>query len=68
MEPADGLAFIGINPGTDKNIFIATGDSGNGITHGTIAGIILSDQILGKKNLWTGLYDPSRKISNMKGA
>ena len=67
MEPADGLAFIGINPGADKNIFIATGDSGNGITHGTIAGIILSDQILGKKNPWTGLYDPSRKISNIKG-
>jgi glycine/D-amino acid oxidase-like deaminating enzyme len=51
MEPADGLAFIGINPGPDKNVFIATGDSGNGITHGTIAGMILSDQILGKKNL-----------------
>ena len=68
MEPADGLAFIGINPGPDKNVFIATGDSGNGITHGTIAGMILSDQILGKKNPWTDLYDPSRKISNTKGA
>jgi glycine/D-amino acid oxidase-like deaminating enzyme len=68
MEPADGLAFIGINPGPDKNVFIATGDSGNGITHGTIAGMILSDQILGKKNPWTGLYEPSRKISNIKGA
>jgi glycine/D-amino acid oxidase-like deaminating enzyme len=68
MEPADGLAFIGINPGPDKNVFIATGDSGNGITHGTIAGMILSDQKLGKKNPWTDLYDPSRKISNKKGA
>ena len=68
MEPVDGLAFIGINPGHDKNVFIATGDSGNGITHGTIAGMILSDQILGKKNPWTGLYEPSRKISNIKGA
>jgi glycine/D-amino acid oxidase-like deaminating enzyme len=66
MEPADGLAFIGINPGPDKNVFIATGDSGNGITHGTIAGMILSDQILGKKNPWTDLYDPSRKISDTK--
>ena len=33
MEPTDGLAFIGRNPG-DDNVFIATGDSGNGITHG----------------------------------
>ncbi|HTJ54897.1 MAG TPA: FAD-dependent oxidoreductase, partial [Nitrosospira sp.] len=42
----DGLAFIGRNPG-DKNIYVATGDSGNGMTHGTIAGILLTDLILG---------------------
>lgn len=40
MEPVDGVAFIGLNPGNDKNIYIATGDSGNGITHGTVDGII----------------------------
>lgn len=62
MEPADGLAFIGRNPGPDKNIYIATGDSGNGMTHGTIAGIILSDLILGKNNPWAELYSPSRKV------
>lgn len=62
MEPLDGLAFIGQNPGKEKNIFIATGDSGNGITHGTIAGIILSDLINGKKNPWTDLYEPSREV------
>lgn len=44
-----------------NNIYIATGDSGNGITHGTIAGILLADLILGKNNPWTALYDPSRK-------
>jgi glycine/D-amino acid oxidase-like deaminating enzyme len=31
MEPVDGLAFIGRNSG-DNHIYIATGDSGNGIT------------------------------------
>ncbi len=62
MEPSDGLAFIGPNPGKDKNIYIATGDSGNGITHGTIAGILLSDRILDIENPWTELYSPSRKI------
>jgi glycine/D-amino acid oxidase-like deaminating enzyme len=62
MEPSDGLAFIGLNPGKDKNIYIATGDSGNGITHGTIAGILLSDLILDIENPWTELYSPSRKI------
>ena len=62
MEPLDGLAFIGPNPGNDKNIYIATGDSGNGMTHGTIAGIILCDLIQGKDNPWANLYRPDRKI------
>src|ERR671923_2248346 len=62
MEPQDSIAFIGHNPGDNgNNIYIATGDSGNGITHGTIAGILLTDLILGKSNPWTALYDPSRK-------
>jgi glycine/D-amino acid oxidase-like deaminating enzyme/nitrite reductase/ring-hydroxylating ferredoxin subunit len=60
MEPVDSLAFIGRNPG-DDNIFIATGDSGMGMTHGTIAGILLTDLIMDRKNPWTDLYDPSRK-------
>jgi glycine/D-amino acid oxidase-like deaminating enzyme/nitrite reductase/ring-hydroxylating ferredoxin subunit len=61
MEPVDYMAFIGKNPGTDQHIYVATGDSGNGMTHGTIAGILLTDLILGKKNPWASLYDPSRK-------
>lgn len=62
MEPLDSLAFIGHNPGDTNynNIYIATGDSGNGMTHGTIAGILLTDLILGKTNKWSTLYDPSR--------
>jgi Rieske Fe-S protein len=60
MEPVDYMAFIGKNPGTDQHVFIATGDSGNGITHGTIAGVLLTDLILGRKNPWSKLYDPSR--------
>ncbi|MEP6905170.1 MAG: FAD-dependent oxidoreductase, partial [Gemmatimonadales bacterium] len=60
MEPVDYMAFIGRNPGTDQHIFIATGDSGNGITHGTIAGMLLTDLVLGRKNPWAKLYDPSR--------
>src|SRR5688572_9314374 len=60
MEPIDGMAFIGKNPSDDDNVFIATGDSGNGMTHGTIAGILLTDLIVGKENPWAKLYDPSR--------
>src|SRR5918996_1146684 len=69
MEPQDSIAFIGHNPGDNRNnIYIATGDSGNGITHGTIAGILLTDLILGKSNPWAALYDPSRKPRKVPGA
>jgi glycine/D-amino acid oxidase-like deaminating enzyme/nitrite reductase/ring-hydroxylating ferredoxin subunit len=61
MEPVDGLAFIGRNPLDADNVFIATGDSGNGMTHGTIAGMLLTDLIQGRANPWADLYDPSRK-------
>jgi glycine/D-amino acid oxidase-like deaminating enzyme/nitrite reductase/ring-hydroxylating ferredoxin subunit len=61
MEPIDGLAFIGRNPMDKDNVFVATGDSGMGMTHGTIAGILLTDLILGRANPWEKLYDPARK-------
>lgn len=60
MEPVDGVAYIGRNPG-DKNVYVVTGDSGNGMTHGTIAGILIVDLIAGRENPWAKLYDPSRK-------
>src|SRR5436190_1702788 len=60
MEPADYLAFIGHNPMDHENVFVATGDSGMGLTHGTIAGMLLCDLILGRKNPWEKLYSPSR--------
>src|SRR5678816_2914933 len=60
MEPVDGLAFIGRNPLDDDNVYIATGDSGQGMTHGTIAGMLLSDLIQGRKDPWEDLYSPSR--------
>jgi glycine/D-amino acid oxidase-like deaminating enzyme/nitrite reductase/ring-hydroxylating ferredoxin subunit len=67
MEPVDYMAFIGRNPGTDQHIFIVTGDSGNGITHGTIAGMLLTDLIVGRKNPWSKLYDPSRVLLRATG-
>jgi glycine/D-amino acid oxidase-like deaminating enzyme len=60
MEPVDYMGFIGKNPGPDEHIYIATGDSGNGMTHGAIAGMLLSDLVLGRRNAWSDLYDPSR--------
>ena len=61
MEPIDSLALIGRNPLDSDNVYIATGDSGNGMTHGTIAGMLLTDLIVGRANPWEQLYDPARK-------
>lgn len=67
IEPVDGLAFIGRNPGDYDNVYIATGDSGNGITHGTIAGMLICDLIVGRSNEWSQLYDPRRQSLRMMG-
>jgi len=60
MESVDGLAYIGANPMDAPNVFVATGDCGMGMTHGTIAGILLTGLILGNDHPWKPLYDPSR--------
>lgn len=60
MEPVDGLAYIGPNPLDSANVYIITGDSGNGMTHGTIGGMLLTDLIQGRDNPWAKLYNPSR--------
>ncbi|MFL6232791.1 MAG: FAD-dependent oxidoreductase [Thermoanaerobaculia bacterium] len=60
LEPVDSLAFIGRAPTSASNLYIATGDSGHGMTHGTIAGMLLTDLILGRGNEWESLYSPAR--------
>ena len=60
MEPVDGLAFLGKNPG-DDNLYVITGDSGHGITHGTLGGMIIRDIMLGRTDGFMRLYDPARK-------
>src|SRR5690606_34285256 len=44
-----------------ENVYIVTGDSGQGMTHGTLGAEIIRDLILGRPNAWATLYDPSRK-------
>jgi glycine/D-amino acid oxidase-like deaminating enzyme/nitrite reductase/ring-hydroxylating ferredoxin subunit len=60
QDPIDYCGFIGRNPG-EKRTFISTGDSGQGITHGAVAGILISDLILKGGSPWEQVYDPSRK-------
>jgi glycine/D-amino acid oxidase-like deaminating enzyme/nitrite reductase/ring-hydroxylating ferredoxin subunit len=61
LEPADGLGYIGRDPTGDANVYMSTGDSGHGLTHGTIAGLLIPALIDGQEHPWTSLYDPARK-------
>ena len=59
-EPIDGCGFMGRNPG-NENVYIITGDSGQGITHGVAGALMIADLILTGKSPWTELYEPARK-------
>ncbi len=61
MEPADGVAYLGRNPVDDKNVYLITGDSGNGMTHCTIGAMIVANLIVGRADPWASFYDPARK-------
>ena len=59
IEPIDGLPFIGLNAGSG-HVYVATGYSGNGMTFGTLAGMIVTDLVLGRDNPYVALYDATR--------
>ncbi|WYZ41410.1 hypothetical protein EsH8_V_000305 [Colletotrichum jinshuiense] len=67
FEPVDYVAFIGLNQG-QRRTFVVTGDSGNGLTHGVIAGKLISDEIDGQPNTWAKLYSPKRVASILGSA
>ena len=58
LEPADHLALIGRSH-DDENVFLCTGDSGQGMTHSVIAAMRIGDLILGRPERWP-IYDPRR--------
>jgi glycine/D-amino acid oxidase-like deaminating enzyme len=60
LEPSDGLALIGeYAPGQ----FLASAFSGNGMTYSAIAGMIISDMILGRDNEFASIFDPTRPFN-----
>jgi glycine/D-amino acid oxidase-like deaminating enzyme/nitrite reductase/ring-hydroxylating ferredoxin subunit len=60
LDTIDYCGFIGKNPGSEK-VFVATGDSGQGMTHGVVAGLLIKDLITGVANPWEPVYRPARK-------
>jgi glycine/D-amino acid oxidase-like deaminating enzyme/nitrite reductase/ring-hydroxylating ferredoxin subunit len=59
IEPVDGLPYIGKNS-LSSRVYVATGYAGQGMTGGTLAAMILSDQVQGLDNPHTELYDATR--------
>jgi glycine/D-amino acid oxidase-like deaminating enzyme/nitrite reductase/ring-hydroxylating ferredoxin subunit len=58
IETPDGLPYIGRSA---EHQYSASGYSGNGLTFGTLAGLMISDAILERSNPWADLFDPGRK-------
>ena len=58
IETPDGLPYIGA---TAEHQYAGTGYAGNGLTFGTLAGMMMADAILGRANPWSDLFDPGRK-------
>ncbi|MDB5797401.1 MAG: FAD-dependent oxidoreductase [Paucimonas sp.] len=60
MEPSDGLPYLGRDPSGDPDVYLITGDSGNGMTHCTAGAMLVRDLVQGRDNAWAALYDPAR--------
>jgi glycine/D-amino acid oxidase-like deaminating enzyme/nitrite reductase/ring-hydroxylating ferredoxin subunit len=59
VASADGLPYVGRNS-LSHDVFVATGYAGNGITQGTMAAMVLADQIAGRDNPLGQLLDATR--------
>jgi glycine/D-amino acid oxidase-like deaminating enzyme/nitrite reductase/ring-hydroxylating ferredoxin subunit/hemerythrin superfamily protein len=60
IEPTDHLPFLGRYPNQGKDVYVITGDSGQGFTNHTIGAQLVTDLIQGRRNPYQGLYSPSR--------
>jgi glycine/D-amino acid oxidase-like deaminating enzyme/nitrite reductase/ring-hydroxylating ferredoxin subunit len=60
LDTIDYAGFIGKNPGSEL-IYVATGDSGQGLTHGVMGAMLNSALVTGGESPWAELYSPDRK-------
>jgi glycine/D-amino acid oxidase-like deaminating enzyme/nitrite reductase/ring-hydroxylating ferredoxin subunit len=60
LDTIDYAGFIGKNPGS-KYIYVATGDSGQGLTHGVMGAMLNATLVTGGESKWEELYAPDRK-------
>lgn len=62
LEPMDFTGFIGRSP-DEEHVFLVSGDSGQGMTNGMVAGLLIADLMTIGGNSWEAVYLPERKIS-----
>jgi len=60
MEPIDFMPYSGRNPG-NRNIYVHTGDSGQGMTNGVAGALNLAALLFEQKAHFAKLFDPARK-------
>jgi len=60
LEPIDFMPYSGRNPG-DDNIYIHTGDSGQGITNGVAGSLTIAPLIVGESSRFAEVLAPNRK-------
>jgi glycine/D-amino acid oxidase-like deaminating enzyme/nitrite reductase/ring-hydroxylating ferredoxin subunit len=63
LDPIDYAAFSGRNPG-NEHVFVHTGDSGQGLTHGVLGSLLISRLIKSGKADWEEFYAPGRKTAS----
>ncbi len=58
--PVDHLPYIGRYTPTSSRLWVGTGYQKWGMTGGTLAAMIISELIDGRKDAWDGRFDPNR--------
>lgn len=67
FDSQDRIPFVGLAGPDSKHLWTATGFSSWGITHGTVAGMILADRLTGADNPFAALYDSVREPREWPG-
>ena len=67
MEPIDFMPYSGRNPG-NRNIYVHTGDSGQGITNGVAGSLTILPLIIGEDSRYAPILDPGRKPAAIPAA
>lgn len=65
-EPVDGLAYIGLVPNKER-VMVISGDSGHGLTHGVIGGMLAHAVYNHQSHPWLDIYAPARGLNRSSG-